>query len=73
MFRGQRRSEPTHVPGNDQIMGSFDVMRVKVKMFHNLLVYFTPEHESELVLSLHVTAQRDMARPLAWVVAGMQD
>ena len=27
----------------------------------------------KLVLFLHVTAQRDMARPLAWVVADMQD
>ena len=42
-------------------------------MFPLLVFYFTPDHERKLVLSLHVTAQRDMARPLAWVVAGMQD
>ena len=60
---GKRRSEPIHVPGNDQIMGSFDGMPVKVA-FSTLLVYFTPEHERKLVLSLNVTTQRDMARHL---------
>ena len=54
-------------------MGSFDVMRVTVACFHYLFFYFTPDHERKLVLSLHVTAQRDMAEPLAWVVAGVQD
>ena len=29
--------------------------------FHYLLVYFTPEHQRKLVLSLNVTAQCDMA------------
>ena len=29
--------------------------------FHHLLVYFTPEHQRKLILSLNVTAQRDMA------------
>ena len=51
-------------------MGSFDEIPVTVAFLHYLLVYFTPEHERKLVLPLHVTAQRDMARPLAWVVAG---
>ena len=63
---GKRRSEPIHVSENDQIMGSIDEMPVTVAFLHYLLVYFTPEHERKLVLSLHVTAQRDMARPLAW-------
>ena len=44
-------------------MGSFDGMPVKVS-FSTLLVYFTPEHERKLVLSLHVTAQLDTARHL---------
>ena len=43
-------------------MGSIDVMPVTVACFYYLLVYFTPEHERKLLLSLHVTA-RDMARP----------
>ena len=51
-------------------MGSVVEMPVKVAFLHYLLVNFTPEHERKLVLSLHVTAKRDMARPLAWVVAG---
>ena len=34
-------------------------MPMKVAFLHYLLVYFTPEHERKLVLSLHVTAQRD--------------
>ena len=51
-------------------MGSFDEMPVTVAFLHYLLVYFTPAHERKLVLSLHATAKRDMARPLAWVVAG---
>ena len=51
-------------------MGSMDGMPVTVAFLHYLLVYFTPEHERKLVLSLHATAKRDMARPLAWVVAG---
>ena len=33
----------------------------KSATFHHLLVYFTPEHQRKLVLSLNVTAQRDMA------------
>ena len=53
-------------------MGSFDGMLVKVAFFHYLLVYFIPEHERKLVLSVHVTAQRDMARHLvhmaAWIL-----
>ena len=54
-------------------MGSFDGMPVKVAFFQYLLVYFTPENERKLLLSLHATAKRDMARPLEWVDAGMQD
>ena len=69
MFRASAGQNPFTFLKTHQIMGSFDEMPVTVAFLHCLLVFFTPEHERKLVLSLHGTAQRDMARPLAWVVA----
>ena len=58
---GKRRSQPIHVPENDQIMGGFDGMSVKVALSTTWWFTSLQHISSNLFVSLNVTAQHDMA------------